>query len=588
MVWVNDVFVGEGTTDASSTSSERWVFGDSSSGMSYGAYIDWAIWDETMAHNMEMSPALPDSLDVSITDTVEFDNGGEEPTPEWTVYDASSLPLDAGFSAGSSNTANGSEILEVVDDADNAGNKLLNIISDTEAKWYWSSPKFSDDFVPGEGFTVIMRAKGISADYDKVTEIEMKGGDVREKLRIQTNDIVNFEKSDKMDVAFPEGISALDYCIYRVTFKDSIATLWINEVFAGEGKVSTTSTTDKRWVFGDSNGSSSYGALIDWAIWDETGAYAPGEGAAIPDSLVQTELEEPVVANWTIYDASVLPADADFTVGSSQTANGTELVEILTVEGNGILKISSADEDKNYWQAPALSDMYDNEKGFTVMLRSAAISEEFGRMTEIEMKGTGWREKVRISSDGIINLEKAGLDFNFPAEFKVTGFNVYRITFKGNHTMVWVNDVFVGEGTTDASSTSSERWVFGDSSSGMSYGAYIDWAIWDETMAHNSTKSPAIPEGLDGSFTDAVDIPTSAIDVPASNELLVYPNPASDHIYVKVTDISVLEVYNLYGQQVITERNKNKISLENITPGVYLVKSTNSKGEISLGQFVKK
>ncbi|MFA9390998.1 MAG: discoidin domain-containing protein, partial [Prolixibacteraceae bacterium] len=365
----------------------------------------------------------------------------------------------------------------------------------------WGSPKFSENFVAGQGFTVIMRAKGISADYDKVTEIELKGGDLREKLRIQTNNIINFEKSDKLDVAFPEGISALDYCIYRVTFEAGKAKVWINEVYMGEGLVSTTSSSDMGWVFGDSNSTSSYGALIDWAIWDETGAYAPGEGADIPADLVKTELEKPITAAaWTVYDASVLPADAGFSEGSSNTANGTELLEIIEDadnSGNQLLSIISGTEDKFYWSSPDFSENFVAGGGFTVVMRAKGISADYDKVTEIEMKGGDLRDKLRIQTNNIINLEKSNkLDLAFPEGISALDFVIYRITYEAGKAKVWINDIYVGEGIVTTEATEDKRWVFGDSNGSSSYGALIDWAIWDETGAYAPGEGAAIPSNL--------------------------------------------------------------------------------------------
>jgi hypothetical protein len=53
------------------------------------------------------------------------------------------------------------------------------------------------------------------------------------------------------------------------------------------------------------------------------------------------------------------------------------------------------------------------------------------------------------------------------------------------------------------------------------------------------------------------------------NDLITYPNPTSDYIYVnKEVD---LEVYNILGELVISKNKTNLLNMSNLTKGLYTV-----------------
>ncbi|MDA3816464.1 MAG: discoidin domain-containing protein, partial [Prolixibacteraceae bacterium] len=474
----------------------------------------------------------------------------------------------------------------------------LKMESASEDKSYWSAPDFSDDFVPGEGFTVVMRAKGMSADFDKVTEIELKGGIVREKLRIQTNNIVNFEKSDKLDVAFPEGISALDYCIYRATFENGIAKLWINGVFAGEGLESTTTSSDTRWVIGDSNGSSSYGALIDWAIWDETGAYAPGEGAEIPADLLTPELgSDDTQLNLSVetLDFGNEGGEQNITITANVSWLASTEAEWLTIEpasGENDGELAVVAEANTSYSPRSATVLFTDGDAETI---TVAINQE-----AVDFDGV----KLNIVS-AVASTEQSGneasntIDGDLTNRWSGEGDGAYiDLELDGTHEVAFVKvglykgderssmfDILTSTDGTDftealmdiTSEISDEEFVIydfddidakyvrivGHGNSGSEWNSFTEFEVW----GYESTSS--------------VSLLSNTIDIQ------VFPNPASSKISITGEDISVIEVINMKGQQIIHEENTNNINIENIPSGVYLIKSINSKGELGIAQFIK-
>ena len=71
-----------------------------------------------------------------------------------------------------------------------------------------------------------------------------------------------------------------------MTLKNDATALYVNEdalaVIAGN---SSKATSDNFMKVGDNSGGTRSGNLYDWIIWDVSGAYAPGEGTALPSDL---------------------------------------------------------------------------------------------------------------------------------------------------------------------------------------------------------------------------------------------------------------------------------------------------------------
>ncbi|WBV60674.1 T9SS type A sorting domain-containing protein [Chryseobacterium camelliae] len=89
---------------------------------------------------------------------------------------------------------------------------------------------------------------------------------------------------------------------------------------------------------------------------------------------------------------------------------------------------------------------------------------------------------------------------------------------------------------------------------------------------------------------------TCGVKVMATNELSgfdvgIYPNPATDFIYIKTKDVvDDYEIYNSVGQLVRQGKlgKENEINLHNLPSSVYMIKVYNVKGESSALKVIKK
>ena len=77
--------------------------------------------------------------------------------------------------------------------------------------------------------------------------------------------------------------------------------------------------------------------------------------------------------------------------------------------------------------------------------------------------------------------------------------------------------------------------------------------------------------------------PVSVQDYDKDEEIVVYPNPATDVLHIDGNNIQNVAVYNLQGQCVLTESgNVNELSISNLARGMYLLKVTTDNGVRSI------
>jgi hypothetical protein len=78
-----------------------------------------------------------------------------------------------------------------------------------------------------------------------------------------------------------------------------------------------------------------------------------------------------------------------------------------------------------------------------------------------------------------------------------------------------------------------------------------------------------------------------------SSQILIYPNPATDKITIKILGKpaqSGLSIVNIEGQQLITRQitePKTQINISTLPSGVYFVRLTNER-TVEVGKFIKK
>jgi len=72
------------------------------------------------------------------------------------------------------------------------------------------------------------------------------------------------------------------------------------------------------------------------------------------------------------------------------------------------------------------------------------------------------------------------------------------------------------------------------------------------------------------------------------NQIIIYPNPTSKYINISSkNNIDNIEIFNLQGKKVLTATNKNKIVIDKLQTGFYLVKFYTEIGSITKKIIIK-
>lgn len=83
----------------------------------------------------------------------------------------------------------------------------------------------------------------------------------------------------------------------------------------------------------------------------------------------------------------------------------------------------------------------------------------------------------------------------------------------------------------------------------------------------------------------------SGIEEGLAASIKIYPNPVEDVLYIEIgKDAMKVEIYNAYGQRVITQRSSGKVSfsMAHLSAGTYFLRATNEAGDTASFVTVKK
>lgn len=93
-------------------------------------------------------------------------------------------------------------------------------------------------------------------------------------------------------------------------------------------------------------------------------------------------------------------------------------------------------------------------------------------------------------------------------------------------------------------------------------------------------------------YFDDIELKEETIGFDELNKIdfLVYPNPASDYLYISnSSDLKRIEIYSITGQRIKTiEAIENRIQISELPQGVYVISAENNSGEVFSTKFFKK
>ena len=79
-----------------------------------------------------------------------------------------------------------------------------------------------------------------------------------------------------------------------------------------------------------------------------------------------------------------------------------------------------------------------------------------------------------------------------------------------------------------------------------------------------------------------------AVDETEGKSFTLWPNPASQTVYIDGVEADEVQVYNTLGQEVKTVRGTNEISVAELPQGIYLVRIRDEEGRIFMEKIMVK
>lgn len=83
---------------------------------------------------------------------------------------------------------------------------------------------------------------------------------------------------------------------------------------------------------------------------------------------------------------------------------------------------------------------------------------------------------------------------------------------------------------------------------------------------------------------------TSVGNMPGNSVGRIYPNPASDRLFIESTDVNAFQIVSMTGSvqaQGTVNSRKQEVDISSLAPGMYLLKLTNNRQQTGITRFVK-
>lgn len=269
-----------------------------------------------------------------------------------------------------------------------------------------------------------------------------------------------------------------------------------------------------------------------------------------------------VQAQWSIYDCSLLPAEAD-TAWHEEGDTPDGVSDILSVvddpdiEGNKLIQVDENQGSvKEMWR---INWNADANAGATLVFRAKALQVgAYDRDFETYIYNGLVRERF-VSNNGIeIKFDKS----KAYAPMNTGDWHIYRVTIIQDYLEVYVDEdplpYFGAVGETLSEPTNLFR--FGDLSSN-STGSLYDWFIWDVSGAYPPGQGTPIPEDLLTTGSTPV-LAMEGSDRPYTFHLCQnFPNPFNPETSIVFTLLergyTNLTVYDVIGQEIANLVNQS-------------------------------
>ncbi|WP_114782874.1 T9SS type A sorting domain-containing protein [Botryobacter ruber] len=230
----------------------------------------------------------------------------------WNVYTGDVMPNEStpAFVLSSVNPAASAELpaivpaeQSIIENPDMPGNKVLSFKimgAPNHVQFLWRR-NFPDPPAAPTAATVVVKAKGLPG-VDRVFEMDLDFAGTRGGFIIYSNGTYTI-RGNSESFSLGAGFDPMQWHTYRFTKTASNASFYLDEnpTPIATATIAADTRTNNYFRFGDGNSDPTTGALFDWVIWDNTGAYSPAQ-KALPSATVLAVTPDAVTpASTSIY-----------------------------------------------------------------------------------------------------------------------------------------------------------------------------------------------------------------------------------------------------------------------------------------------
>jgi len=210
--------------------------------------------------------------------------------------------------------------------------------------------------------TVVMRVRG-QVGRTHALDFDLDYNDRRTRVSVNTADRLGRIRNGT-GINRPMPVPTTEWVIYRFAMTATETRVFVNENPVPVMTITPASGGNRHFRFGDGDTGQTFGSDIDWVIWDITGAFAPGEGTAVPFSdltpvwdvrlsdlqVAGTQVAgfHPAVTNYEV----VLPAGTteipQITATAYLPATPVAITQGTTLPGVATITVTSADTIRTY------------------------------------------------------------------------------------------------------------------------------------------------------------------------------------------------------------------------------------------------
>ena len=276
------------------------------------------------------------------------------------------------------------------------------------------------------------------------------------------------------------------------------------------------------------------------------------------------------------------------------TIEGLEADEEFNVVLTVVIDESTPDGEQFLTNVKLTSGMYETAKDLKFTVGTIKEDFETGNFSKLDWKfdydlpwvitddesfsGNYCAESGHIDDDEITSLI---IEVETTTEGEISFQYKTSTEIRSDYLVFYIDDVMM------------ERWSGENDWQKVVYEVEAGKHIFEWRYDKNQRKA----EGADRCWIDDIIFPGNTIVLSVdsyteSKEFNVYPNPANSYIVVEGNNIQEVEIYNMMGTRVLYSNMENAsssaIDINNLSSGIYLVRTIDSDNNILTKKFIKK